>query len=466
MQIPILSGVYTNEASDFRVAYPYNLIPVPVEQGISKGYLRPADGILPFTAEGPGLDRGGINWNGSCYRVMGTTLVRVESSGTIISIGDITGTSQVTFDYSFTYLGINGDGKLYLYDGTTLTQITDPDLGTVLDFIWIDGYFMATDGEFIAVTELNNPFSVLTTKYGSSESDPDPIVALLKLHNEATAINRYTMETFSNVGGQGFPFTRIDGAFINKGVVGTHACCIFMENIALVGSGRNEAPAVYLGSNGQLVRISTREIDLVLASYSEVALAGVLVEDRVDKGHQLLYIHLPDKTLVYDGAASAVVNEPVWFTLGSNLDPTQYRGRNLVWCYNKWLVGDTLTAKIGYFTTDTSEHWAMTVGWEFSTVIVYNESVGAIFHELELVCLSGRVDLGVEPTLSTRYSLDGEQWSQPRFISAGKLGERQKRLAWLGQGSMRNWRVQKFNGTSDSRLAIARLEARIEPLTV
>ena len=71
MQIPILNGVYTSEASDFRVAYPYNLVPVPVDQGISKGYLRPGEGIVAFTADGPGLDRGGINWNGLCYRVMG-----------------------------------------------------------------------------------------------------------------------------------------------------------------------------------------------------------------------------------------------------------------------------------------------------------------------------------------------------------------------------------------------------------
>jgi hypothetical protein len=56
MQIPILNGVYTSEASDFRVAYPYNLVPVPIDQGISKGYLRPGEGVLPFTVDGPGLD--------------------------------------------------------------------------------------------------------------------------------------------------------------------------------------------------------------------------------------------------------------------------------------------------------------------------------------------------------------------------------------------------------------------------
>lgn len=465
MQIPVLNGIYTDEASDFRVAYPYNLVPIPVEQGISNGYLRPGEGITAFTGDGPGLDRGGINWNGICYRVMGSSLVIVTASGSIAVLGTIDGSDLVKFDYSFTYLAIAGGGKLYLYNGV-LTQITDIDLGKVVDFIWVDGYFMSTDGSFIAVTELNNPFSVLPTKYGSSEADPDPIIALLKLHNEPTAINRYTIETFSNVGGDGFPFTRIDGALIDKGAVGTRACCNFMENIALVGGGRNESISVYLGSNGQMIRIATREIDLILSNYTDEILSTIKIESRVDKGHQLLYIHLPDKTLVYDGAASQITSTAIWFILGSGLDQVQYRARNFVRCYNEWIVGDTIAFKVGLMTTTVTTHWGSKIGWEFSTVIVYNDGVGCIFHELELVSLSGRVDIIATPMLSTSYSLDGEVWSQLKFISAGKIGERQKRLVWLQQGPMRNWRLQKFNGNSDSRLSIARLEARIEALLV
>jgi len=71
MQIPIVNGIYTDEVADFRTSYPKNLIPVPKQQGISTGYLRPADGIVEF-GTGPGIDRGGINWNGVYYRVRGS----------------------------------------------------------------------------------------------------------------------------------------------------------------------------------------------------------------------------------------------------------------------------------------------------------------------------------------------------------------------------------------------------------
>lgn len=467
MQIPVLNGIYTDEASDFRTSYPRNLVPVPKEQGISNGYLRPTDGIVQFSDVGPGIDRGGINWNGVCYRVMGTKLVKVSDLGIVTIIGDVGGLGSVTLDYSFDYLSIASGGNLYLYDGTTLQQVTDPDLGTVLDQIWVDGYFMTTDGEYLVVTELNDPFSVLTTKYGSSEADPDPVKAIVKLRNEPYALNRYTIEVFDNIGGAGFPFQRIDGAQIQRGTVSTHGCCVFLESVAFIGGGRNEPVAVWVAASGSSAKISTREIDQILAEYDDAVLADVIIEARVDKGQQHLYIHLPDQTLVYDGTTSQIFGEAVWFTLSSGLSAnTQYRARYLVWCYNKWLVGDTTTSYVGYFTNTTSEHWGETIGWEFGTIIIYGEGRGAIFHELELVCLSGRVALDVDPTISTQYSLDGEAWSVPKFIRAGKRGQRSKRLVWLNQGSMNHLRMQRFNGTSDAHLAVARLEARIEPLMV
>ena len=178
MQISILSGIYTDQDSNFRSYYPCNYVPVAKQQGISNGYLKPADGIVKL-GDGTGIDRGGISWKGHCYRVMGTKLVKVYEDGSITTIGEVGGNDQVTFDYSFDYLGVVSDKKLFLYNGTTLTQVTDSDLGQVLDFVWVDGYFMTTDGEFLVVTDLNNPFAVNPLKYGSSEADPDDVKAVL-----------------------------------------------------------------------------------------------------------------------------------------------------------------------------------------------------------------------------------------------------------------------------------------------
>ena len=466
MQIPILNGIFTDDAPDFRTSYPRNLIPVPKQTGIAAGYLRPADGI-EYLGDGPGIDRGGINWNGICYRVMGTKLVKIDSNGSYVEIGDVGGSGQVSMDYSFDYLAIVSSGKLYLYNGSSLTQNTDVDLGTVLDMVWIDGYFMTTDGEFLVVTELGDPFSVNPLKYGSSEVNPDEIKGVLKLRNEVYAINRYTIEVFDNIGGDLFPFQRIDGAYMERGSVGTHAACVFMDSIAFLGGKLNEAPAIWIGSNGNTTKISTREIDQQLSEFTESQLEDVVLETRVDQGHDLLYIHLPNKTIVFDSAASRVLGQNVWFTLTTSIiGDSIYKAKNFVYCYDKWLVADPTSTKHGYLTDNISSHYGETNGWDFGTMVMYNEGRGAIVHELELVSLTGRVPLGNNPTVWSSYSTDGITWSQEKPRRAGVQGDRLKRLTWMRNGIMRNWRIQKFRGTSDTHISMTRLEAKIEPLAV
>jgi len=466
MQISILNGIYTDNGPDFRTSYPVNMVPVPKNSGISTGYLRPGDGLVA-NGSGPGIDRGGINWQGECYRVMGTKLVSVASNGAVTVLGDVGGpvNTLVTFDYSFDELAIASGGRLYYWDNSTLTQVTDPDLGLVLDVVWVDGYFMTTDGEFLIVTELSDPTQVNPLKYGSSEVDPDPVVALLKLRNEVYALNRNTVEVFDNIGGDLFPFQRIDGAQIQKGVVGTFACCVYIERIAFLGSGRNESPGIYVGAAATTQKISTQEIDELLLTYTEAQLSLVKLEARNDKSHQHLYVHLPDRTIVYDAAASEALGDQVWFTLTTTVVGfAQYRARNLVWAYDKWLVGDPQSSTIGYLVDDIGSHWGQQVRWEFGTIIAYNEGKGALFQKIELVSLTGRVALGTNPQISTSYSLDGLSYSQDRYIYVGTIGNTSKRLAWFQQGHMRNWRIQRFRGDSDSHIAFARLEMQIEGL--
>lgn len=469
MQIPILNGTRADGGPDLRTTYPRNMIPVPKQQGISNGYLRPADGIAQI-GTGPGADRGAIAWNGACYRVMGDALVRVNADGTATNLGTIGGTGPVSMDYSFDRLAIAAGGTLYYSQGGAPAQVTDADLGTVLDVMWVDGYFVTTDGTYNIVTDLSDPTSVNPLRYGSSEADPDAIKRNLKAGaGEFYSINRYTIEVFQNVGqattSSIFPFARVAGAQISRGAIGTHCVCPYSEAIAFLGGGRGEPPAVWVGLNASTQKLSTSEIDALLLDYTEAQLAESVLEARTVKNHALLYLHLPDRTLVYDGSASTATQTPVWFTVDSGLAaPAQYRARNFVWCYDRWLCGDPTGPALGELVDTVSTHYGQVIGWEFGTDIVYNEGRGAIFHELELVALPGRVPLGVDPVIWTSYSVDGETWSQERAARAGRQGQRSKRIVWLGQGSMGNWRIQRFRGTSDAHIAFARLEAKLEAL--
>lgn len=470
MQVPILSGITTDTSGDYRTEYPRNMTPIPKDQGVSNGYLRPSEGILPFS-DTKGRDKGGINWNGICYRVIGSNFVRVLESGAvqIVSAVEVNGTDNVTFTYSFSHLAVATGGKLYLYDGTTFARVTDVNLMAALDVVWMDGYFFTTDGEFIVATSLNDPFAVNPFSYGSSEIDPDPIVGVKKLRNELIGINRYSVEYFDNVGVTGvnsFPLQRISGAELQKGCVGTHASAIFSEALAFVGGSLNEEPAVWVGRSGSTAKLSTREVDLDMRRYSEAVLSKVIVEARRVRNHDFLYIHLPDQTWVYDASASTVLQRPVWFTLDSGLDvKSRYSAFNFTYCYGKWITGDPNKDRLGVMTDNTSHHYGNVVWWGFGTTALYNEGNGAIVHEIKLTGLTGRVALGKDPYIVTQYSDDGLTWSQPKRKRVGKIGDRARDMTWFSQGTMRETRMQRFQGTSDAFVSFARLDMKLEGLS-
>lgn len=465
MKIPIAKGIYTTSGYDFRESYPVNMTVVVQNTGVDEAYLRTAEGIefhfqLPFYP-----DRGGINWRGDHYRVVGANLIKYGPGASYTLIGGLLGgtSSQVTMDYSFDRLAIAIEGKLYYYDGTTLNYVTDPDLGYVVDMVWVDGYFMTTDGQYLIVTDLNNPYAVNPLKYGSSEADSDPIKALLKVKNEVYALNRHTTEIFDNVGGQLFPFARIEGAQIQKGVIGTHACAVINDAIVFVGGGRNESPSIYIGSNGNAIKIATREIDLKLSSYTESQLSQIIVESRTTLDQILLYVHLPDQTLLYDLSASKVFGSPVWSILSSgNNELKTYRARNFVWVHDKWWAGDPTSQNIGTMNLNEPKHFTDDVGWEFRTSIIFNGTKKALVHKVELVGLYGRSS--IKRTIFTSHSRDGVTWSLERLATTGDYGLRESRVVWFQNGIIDMARVQKFRGIGIASFAM--LDMQLEDLAV
>lgn len=478
-EISVLKGLATDERGDLRTAYPVNLIPVPYETDLSAGYLRPAEGIVEIAAgDAPGTDRGGFVWNNTLYRVLGGSLVTVDSFDNIVVRGSVgTSSRRAQFDNSFDRLAIASNDNLFYWDGGSLTQVTDPDLGAAKDVIFVDGFFMTTDGTNLVVTELASPTAVDPLKYGSAEQDADEIVAVLKVRNEPVAVGRFTLEFFTNVGGDGFPFQRIDGALVRKGAIGTDACCVHAAEggdvVAFVGGGkaegRAEPPSVYFGVNGQSVRIATQEIDTLLQTYTEGQLREqCVVESRVDRGHEWVYVHLPDRTMMYDAAASRRVGEPVWFTLTSTLNAeefSRYQARSFVWAYDRWTCADPVQPRIGYLTREVGEHYGERVRWQFDTGLLHASGFGGQVHELELISLTGRVALDADPIISTLYSTDGETWSTEKQIYSGKRGRRNKRLVWRALGLWRTFRIQRFRGDSQSHLSFLRLELKAEGLT-
>ena len=466
MQVSILSGVYSQKGPDFEASYPLNLVPNFQETSISEGYLRSAPGIDVF-AVGTGTDRGGYNWNGTLYRISGTTLLSVSSTGIASIVGDVGGSSRVSFASSFDRMAIASDEELWYYDGTTLSQVTDPDLGVVLDVVWQDGYFITTDGTNIVITELNDPTQVDPLAYGSAEADPDSILGLLTIRGELYVLGQRTIEVFYNTGvvtdAAPLPFQRQRGAQIDKGIVGTHAKCLFLDSFAFCGAARNEQPKIYVAGLGQATAISTRGIERMLAAVADPS--TIVLEARNGDGANSLYVHLPDQTLVYDHEASQAAQTPVWYRLASGIYADQaYRARNFVYAYGQWHCGDIQSFNLGVLVDTNDNQFGDKTEWKFDCQPVYSQGKGAICHDLELVGFYGRATPGSEPIAFMSWTDDGVAWSQERAARTGFSGQRSLRVAWRRNGFFRQWRAFRFRGITGTPVSFSRLEANIEQL--
>lgn len=463
MRIPVISGTVMTPQGEFVASYPVNREPFYKQTGISDGYLALPPGIRTVAEPGLGADRGGINWSGVCFRVIGTKLVRVNSTWSIDVLGDVGAGGPCNFDYSFDNLIIRSDTSLFYWNALAgFRRVTDPDLGSVTDVIWADGYTVTTDGKFIIVCDLTDPMSVNPLRYGSSEEHPDPITGLTHIHGEVYALNRYTIEVFQNVGGTGFPFQVVKTAMIPMGCVGPLAKCKYLGSFAFVGGEENGAPGVYIAGAGSAEKLSTQEVDDDLAALSVDDLAKVWLERRTMADDSRLILHLPNRSWGFSSQVSKNSSVKTWCQYVTSTNGIgAYEGRGLVYCYGEWIVGSS-TGKIGVLDRGIAEHYGQQVGWHFDTTLLYNDADRGIVNGIELVGTPGRGN--ADSRIFFSYTKDGEVWSQERATSAGLNGQHRKRPSWRPGIRFETYLGLRFRGVDGSVMSIARLECDIEPL--
>ncbi|CAB4126821.1 Bacteriophage P22, Gp10, DNA-stabilising [uncultured Caudovirales phage] len=459
-QLNIVSGIYATDTGDLRTSYPINLIPTSKDSGISASYMRNGYGIK-HVFDGPGLDRGGSVIDHRHLRVMGTSLIHVIND-TYTVLGEIPGTDLVKFAQGFDRIGIAADGNLYYLIGNEVTQVTDSSLGYVKDLLWIDGYFTTTDGVSIVITDLNDPTYVNPLKYGSAESDPDEISCLIKYKNELYAVGRYTIETFQNIGGDGFPFQRINGTMQSRGALNRDCCLVYGEQIVFVGGGKNEALSLWTLVGGLTQNISNRELDIALNA--EPNPSSIRLEQVLMDGYHFLYVHLSNGTYVFDGNASKTLQKDIWHKLSTGITGNEkYRGRNFTLSIHPtklfepgFYCSDPDSTSIGVLDIHDGDHWGEAIKWSFNTPIFYAEG-SMILHEIELIALSSTDN---QEKISAEYSLDGISWSMPKI----KQFSREKKISWLREGWFRKRRLYRFKGSSDCKMIFTNLEITGEPL--
>jgi hypothetical protein len=315
---------------------------------------------------------------------------------------------------------------------TTLSAGITP----IVDACFMAGYVMVTDGVDVWNSSLTN-LTFFPGYFGSAEYDPDGITYIYKLNNQLYVGGKNTTQTMANTGGNNFPFTVQQSYTFDIGCVSRQTMCYFNRTLAWIGGGRNMPNGVWMLNGNAPAKISSAAVDYELSKLTADQVAVVTLEAISFEDSELLYVHLPNKTLVFDATATAGLGVKFWTQLNSGASADDfYRARNFVRFNGMWACGDLADNRVGYLDSATGGHYGAPVLHRSSSPMVMLPLASAGLRSVELKCITGQA--GDTSRIAMTYSADGIRWSQTRYTKAVTRGGYSKRIRWLPGGLTRN----------------------------
>lgn len=478
-QLEIATGFYMSESLPLCAQRCINWIPVvPQAASLNSRALFDAPGVTLFSTV-TGVNRGAEEMKEVPYFVNGNALFSVSALGVSTNHGEIEGSGRVSLANNGEYLVIVvPGGKAYAYSntGNTIAEITDVDFTSrkATTVVYKDGFFVfsSADGSVFFNSALNDPFTFSGLDFGTAEINPDKIVGLHVNHNEIFVLGLETIEAFQNIGGSGFPFQRIPGADIQKGVHAKFSIVDFDNSYVFVGGGLNELSAVWrIQGSSAAVKISTSAIDTAIQDFTRTELEDCFSWVYAMNGSYFVGFtfesdRIASKTFVYDATASALSGSSVWHERQTGVTDNRWRVNSIVAAHGKLLVGDYLGGNIGYIDKDSYT--------EYSEVMV-QEKASKPFSANGLPFFAGTVQLtmesgvglatgqGSDPIVRMDFSDDGGRTFSSEFSrSYGKVGEYMSLPTWRRQGRIPKHRVIRFKTSDPVKSVIIKLEADVE----
>jgi hypothetical protein len=456
-----MRGDYVSSETDYRDQLPVNYTVVAKEIRGAKGYLLSHPGLAEF-GTGIGADRAGY-WNErqeTHFRVSEERLVSVSDSGAVSDLGSIQGTLQASMTHSFTTQSIVADGKWYLYDGASLVLQTDLDIGSPIDHVWIDSYYFFTDGENLYHTNITDETQIDPLQFATSEYSPDPTLAVAKTADDLVIVfDRYTTAYFINQASDNFAFSFLKSKTVKCGVVGTHCKAELEETFFIIGSGRNESLSIHAVDVGIYQSIASREVDKLLATYTDADLSDSRLETRITDRDKFLIASLPNHTLLFNMTiAEKFGKDQAWTIVKSGIvDDTPWRGINGV---NDprvgWVYGDRNDSSIGFLDNSIATQYGGQVENIAYTPLITMENMS--IDSIDFAILPGHQVMSSPVTsfISLTYNgvTYGKEWARPSSTQYNYT----LRLIYNRLGYVRDFVGVKLRTVSGERMAISRCE--------
>ncbi len=371
------------------------------------------------------------------YAATATQLYAVTSDGRHTELGDVTLSGRVSMATNGTDLVMVDGSKGYVYrQDTGLKELSGDGWYPASTVTYQDGYFIfnrSGTGQFFLSELLSTEFDPL--KYATAEGAPDDSLAVLSDHRELWVFGEHSIEVWYNSGDPDFPFERMQGAFIEKGIGAAHSAAKMDNSVFWLG----EDGIVYRAAGYLPQRVSSHAVEFDIGRGE---ISDAFAYTYSEEGHTFYVLTLPSqqKTWCLD------VSTGLWHER-SHIEWGRHHGNCYARCYGQHLIGDWQNGLIymldmAAYTDHVDEIRRVAV-----SPPLHGGRHRVTMHSLELDMESG-IGLahgqGDNPQAMLQWSDDGgKTWSNEHWTGIGRIGRYLTRVFWnrLGMFRQRQFKV-------------------------
>lgn len=418
--------------------------------GAKRLVLNQRPGLVLEGAYTVGPHRGAYQHIDKLYFVSYNTLYSKNTSNTDTTCGTLnTYTGRVGMASNGTYLVIVDGTDGWVWDGSTLDQITDADFVDAEQIKFLHGRFIVNKpgtGEFYISTtypakaDLINGAAWTSLDFATAEVDPDNLLALEVDKQQLWLFGDFTTELYFDSGNATFPFESQPGGAIEWGVAAPWSVAKGDSTVVWLAKNRNGGPQVVATAGFAPNVISTNSVEEAMSGYTVVDDAFAFIMKGMDKAYfYVLTFPTANVTWAYNMSLPPELGWHQW----SSYDVGRFRGATYCYFNGKRYVGDALNGNL-YSLSETT----YTDNGDILERIAVPPTLDLDGNDFEVMDFEIEFDPGVgllsgqgsDPQAMVRISKDyGNTWGNSKWRDIGKIGKYSNRAIWRTLGQFNNF---------------------------
>lgn len=278
---------------------------------VDKIINRPGINLLANTGK---VARGQFVFDDEHYQIVSTDLIKITNHETAASTVEGTIASFEPIDSATGHVHqviIVKGGNGYTFDGTTLTQITDPQFLPSNSVTHINGRFVyiPSDGSPAFFSDNGDGGSIQPANFFDAEELPDKNEVAINFNNTLYIGGTDSFELFRNTGTDSASFTRLQNGRIQNGYIG--GILEYNQTFLFVGREKDQDFGIYSIAQGTAPKISNEAIDTILKTYTIAQLKTVVSARFKWNGYDIATFTFPNHSFGFLGG--------YWFELTTQL---------------------------------------------------------------------------------------------------------------------------------------------------